>query len=93
MVLYGPKNRTIISLRIPAPCIVLKVIMKKIFSRSFIDGFVRSLDLFAVQKKDIDVSDGFQKDRRALEGDWQKVGETIWAQIRKEESCDGRKTR
>lgn len=48
-----------------------------IISQAFWDGFSRAFDLHSVSRSFPDYSNGFVRDRKALRGDWIKVGKSI----------------
>ena len=51
-------------------------------SKSFIDGYARSLDLLGIMKEWPDLSNSELKDYEALKVDWQDVGDTIRRETR-----------
>ena len=52
-------------------------------SASFWRGFSRMSDLYAMRKDSYGYSDGFLKDRKALESDWSKIGNNLYDGIKK----------
>ncbi len=47
------------------------------FSRSFISGLSKSVELFPEHKREIDTRSGMQRDYQALRGDWINVGNDL----------------
>lgn len=55
--------------------------MRTTISKSFLDGFVKALDLFGT-KEWPDLSNDKEKDYMALRGDWDNVGKSIQRETR-----------
>jgi hypothetical protein len=52
--------------------------LKKGKARSFLDGFLSAFDLRGQSLISIpDFDSGFRKDREAIQGDWQRVGDDM----------------
>ena len=55
--------------------------MRAMISKSFLDGFIKALDLSGT-KEWPELSDDKTKDYKALRGDWENVGEFIRKETR-----------
>lgn len=63
--------------------------MKLKWTKSFLRGYLRTLDLFGVTKEWPDITNDRTKDFEALRSDWDNVGRTIRRETRNFKNARG----